>query len=127
MSLESTLTRPETSQPESGVRFTVKPAFQVREKEDAYNLSVALPGVAKDALEITAEEDNLVVRGRRSAKTPGGWTPLHVESVDADFELVLAHENAFDVDKIAAELHDGVLHVTLPKTAALKPRKIPVS
>jgi HSP20 family molecular chaperone IbpA len=52
---------------------------------------------------------------------------LHRESADAPYELVLAHENAIDVDKIAAEIRDGVLRVSLPKHEALKPRKIAVN
>ncbi len=127
MSLESTLTQPEASQCACDVRSTVKPVFNVREREDAYDLTVLLPGVAKDGVEITAEDDSLVVRGRRSEKTAAGLTPLYRESFDADFELTLTHEKAFDVDKVAAELRDGVLRITLPKTEALKPRKISVS
>ena len=40
---------------------------------------------------------------------------------------MLEHDNAIDVEKIHAELTDGVLRVSLPKTAAIKPRKIAVS
>jgi HSP20 family molecular chaperone IbpA len=39
---------------------------------------------------------------------------------------VLEHDNSIDVDKIHAELRDGVLRVALPKTEARKPRKIAV-
>jgi len=40
---------------------------------------------------------------------------------------VLTHDNAVDTDKIAAELRDGVLRVSLPKVEAVKPRKIAVN
>jgi HSP20 family molecular chaperone IbpA len=60
---------------------------------------------------------------------PAGWTTLHRESAapDAVYELVLTHDNAFDADKVAAELRDGVLRLSLPKIEALKPRKIAVN
>ncbi len=107
--------------------YTVKPVFEIKETPDAFGVTVQLPGVAKEGLEITAEEGQVRLVGRRAWKQPEGWTALHRESADAPFELVLAHENAVDVDKIAAELRDGVLRVSLPKHEALKPRKIAVN
>lgn len=106
---------------------TVKPVFELKETPDAFGATVYLPGVAKDGLEITAEEGQVRIIGRRAWKQPEGWTALHRESADAPYELVLAHENAIDVDKIAAELRDGILRVSLPKHEELKPRKIAVS
>jgi len=107
--------------------YSVKPVFELKETPDAFGATIYLPGVAKDGLEITAEEGQVRIVGRRAWTQPEGWTALHRESADAPFELVLAHENAIDVDKIAAELRDGVLRVSLPKHEALKPRKIAVN
>ncbi|MBL9209227.1 MAG: Hsp20/alpha crystallin family protein [Opitutaceae bacterium] len=107
--------------------YTVKPVFELKETPDAFGATVYLPGVAKEGLEITAEEGQVRIVGRRAWTPPEGWTALHRESADAPYELVLAHENAIDVDKIAAELRDGVLRVSLPKHEALKPRKIAVN
>lgn len=106
---------------------SVKPVFEVKEADEAYGLTVYLPGVAKDGLEITAEAGELRVVGRRNWKQPEGWTALYRESSNSPYELVLTHDNAIDADKIAAELRDGVLRVSLPKAEALKPRKIAVS
>ena len=105
----------------------VKPLYEIKETPDAFGLTVYLPGVNKDGLEITAEEGQLRVVGRRAWKQPEGWTALHRESVDAPFELVLAHDNAIDAEKIAAEQRDGVLRISLPKHEAIKPRKIAVT
>ena len=41
--------------------------------------------------------------------------------------FTVMHDNAVDVEKIHAELKDGVLRVSLPKAEALKPRKIAVN
>jgi HSP20 family protein len=106
---------------------TVKPLYEVRETDDAYGVTVYLPGVTKDTLEITAEAGEFRIVGRRAWKQPEGWTALYRESADAPYELSLAHDNAIDADKIAAELRDGVLRVSLPKAEAIKPRKISVS
>ncbi len=106
---------------------TVKPAYEIKETDEAFGLTVYLPGVTKDGLEITAEEGEFHVVGRRAWKQPEGWTALYRESTEAPFELVLSHDNAIDVDKVHAELRDGVLRVSLPKHEAIKPRKIAVS
>jgi len=105
---------------------TVKPAYEIKETDDAYGVTVHLPGVAKDAVELTAEDGQFRVLARRAWKQPEGWTALHRESADAPYELVLTHDNAIDADKIHAELRDGVLRVSLPKHEAAKPRKIAV-
>jgi len=105
---------------------TVKPAYEISETPEAWALTVHLPGVNKDGLEVTAEEGQLRVVGRRASKQPEGWTALYRETADAPYELVLTHDNAIDVDGIAAEIRDGVLSASLPKHAALKPRQIAV-
>lgn len=106
---------------------TVKPVYEVKETDEAYGLTAFLPGVDKDALEITAEEGQLRIFGRRAWKQPEGWTAVYRETTGAAFELVLTHDNLIDADKIVAELKDGVLRVSLPKHEAVKPRKISVS
>jgi HSP20 family molecular chaperone IbpA len=106
---------------------TEKPAFEIKETPEAFGATVYLPGVAREGLEITAEDNQVRIVGRRAWKQPAGWTALHRESGDTPFELVLAHDNAIDAEKIAAELRDGVLRVSLPKHEAIKPRKIAVN
>jgi HSP20 family molecular chaperone IbpA len=105
----------------------VKPLYEINETGEAFGLTVQLPGVAKDGLSITAEDGTLNIRGERSWKRPSGWTSLYRESSDFPFELTLEHDNAVDLDKIHAEIRDGVLRVSMPKTEARKPRKIAVS
>jgi HSP20 family protein len=107
--------------------YTIKPVHEITENDDAYRVTVELPGVAKEGLEITAEEGQIRLVGRRGWKQPEGWTALHRETVDAPFELVLAHDNVIEIDKISAELRDGLLRLSLPKHEAVKPRRIAVA
>jgi HSP20 family protein len=106
---------------------TVRPRHEVKETEEAWGLQVDLPGVAIDGLEFTAEEGHVTIRGNRGWKVPPGWTMLYRESADSPYELVLQHDHSVDVDKIHAELKDGVLSVSLPKAEATKPRRITVT
>jgi HSP20 family protein len=128
-SIVPSLTRPPARRENGGADLgpTVKPYYEIKETDEAWGLAVYLPGVAKDGLEITAEESQLRIVGRRAWQRPEGWTALYRESTDTPFELVLAHDNAIDPEKIHAELTDGVLRASLPKAEAVKPRKIAVS
>lgn len=126
-SLNRTPTRAENSAGSSELGATVKPAYEIKETAEAYGLTVFLPGVTKDGLEITAEDGQIRIVGRRAWQRPEGWTPLYRESAEAAFELVLTHDNVIDADKVAAELRDGVLRVSLAKHEAAKPRRIAVS
>lgn len=104
--------------------FSVKPFFAVQETPEAWTLIVQLPGVTRDNLDITAENEQIVVSGRRTWQAPAGWTTLYRESVEAPYKLALEHNSSVDVAKIAAELKDGILRVSLPKVEAAKPRKV---
>lgn len=106
---------------------TIAPRYEVTETAEAYGLTVELPGVAKDGLELSVDHEQVRVVGRRAWSKPDAWTALHRETREAAFELVLGHGRAIDAEKIHADLSDGVLRVSLPKAGALKPRKITVA
>ena len=113
--------------PTAELGSTVKPAYELKETAEAYAVTVFLPGVTKDGLEITAEDGQIRIVGRRAWQRPEAWTALYRETANAAYELVLTHDNAIDADKITAELRDGVLRVSLAKSEAARPRKIAVS
>ena len=112
---------------EAEPRATCRPYYETDETDNGYGVTVYLPGVAKEGLEITDEGGELRIAGKRSAATPAGAATLHRESVDADYELLLAHDATVDTGKIEAELKDGILRVALAKAESAKPRKISVS
>jgi HSP20 family molecular chaperone IbpA len=119
--------REENGKTSTEPEFTLKPVYELKENADAWGLTVYLPGVAKDGLELSVEDSVLNIRGRRAWQKPDGWTQLYRESVDAPYAFSLEHDNSVDVEKIHAELKDGVLRVSLPKAEAVKPRKIAVN
>jgi HSP20 family protein len=119
--------KPAETQPRTEDRVpTVVPRYEITETADAFALVVQLPGVAKDGLELSVDHEEIRLTGRRAWRKPDEWTVLHRETSDASFELVLTHDRAIDVEKVSAELRDGVLRVALAKAASLKPRKIQV-
>lgn len=111
-----------------GALPTRRPSYEVTESEGGYSLSVTLPGVSKEGLEITDEGGELRIVGKRApSKLPDGAVVLHRESSDAVFELLLEHDNTIDPSKTEAELKDGLLHLNLVKAESAKPRRIAVT
>jgi HSP20 family molecular chaperone IbpA len=108
-------------------RSSVKPLYEVHETDDAWGLTVYLPGVTKEGLEFSVDQNQVRVTGKRAWTAPSTWTALYRETGNENFELVLDHENAIDPEKIHAEIKDGVLRASLPKAATIKPRKIAIN
>ena len=101
------------------------PLANVLETKDAYVLEAELPGVAKDGLEVSVENGELTITGRRAAAAPQGRA-VYRESRGLDYRRAFELDSAIDTARISAKLDQGVLTLTLPKTESVKPRKIAV-
>lgn len=106
---------------------TVRPSYDIKETEEAFGLTVTLPGVAKQDLEITSDAESLRIVGKRTWSRPDDWTVLYRETADVTFLLELSHDGVVDAGNAHAELRDGVLRLSLPKTDEVKPRRIEVA
>ena len=104
----------------------VTPAASVIEDGDAYLLNVEMPGVNKEGLEISVENNELTITGRRSLAQIEG-TLIHRESRPENFRRVFELDPSIDTSKISARMDQGILTLTLPKAEQVKPRKITVS
>ncbi|PXA03584.1 hypothetical protein DDZ13_11425 [Coraliomargarita sinensis] len=122
-----TSTATEATPTKSQARTWRRPAYDVSENEDAFNVRVNLPGVSRDGLDISIEDETLSITGSRAEVLPEGWRPLRREMPVGDYRLELRLNVAVNEDKIKAKVEDGVLDLTLPKADEVKPRKIKVS
>ena len=104
---------------------TFTPRFDICETPDELVLWGDLPGVQSEDLDIDFERNELTIQGRVAPRGEGGQ-PMLVEYGLGDFYRTFAIGEAIDTEKISAELKDGVLTLHLPKTEAVKPRKINV-
>lgn len=104
----------------------VAPASSVLENGDGYTLQVEMPGVNKEGLEISVENNELTILGRRSLPTVEG-TMIHRESGRNNFRRTFELDPSIDTGKISAKIEQGVVTLTLPKAEQVKPRKIQVS
>ena len=104
----------------------VKPRYSVDGSDEAYEVRVELPGVAKDGVTVDIDENVLTLRAKRKTGVPDGWKALHREMSDLDFILRLRLNAQVDESKMSATLDHGVLVLRLPVKEAAKPRRIEV-
>jgi HSP20 family protein len=104
----------------------VAPSASVLEESDGYVLQVEMPGVNKEALEISIENNELTIIGRRSLPTVEG-TLIHHESRRENYRRTFEIDPSINADKISAKVDQGVVTLTLPKAEHVRPRKISVS
>jgi HSP20 family protein len=102
------------------------PMASLAENGDGYMLQVEMPGVNKEGLEISIENNELTILGRRSLPTINGAV-LHRESRRENFRRTFELDPSIDANKISAKIDQGILTVHLPKAEQVKPRKITVS
>ena len=122
----NTLTRESSKSDRGQAEQFITPPASVTEIADGYMLEIEMPGVKKDGLEISVENNELTIIGRRSLPAVEG-TLIHRESRPENFRRAFATDASIDADKISAKIDQGLVTLTLPKAEHVKPRKITVS
>ena len=122
----NTLTRENRDADRAQVDQFIAPPASVIEAGEGYMLELEMPGVTKDGLDISVENNELTVVGQRSLPTVQG-TLIHHESRPNNFRRTFELDPSIDADKISAKIEQGLVTLTLPKAEHVKPRKISVS
>jgi HSP20 family molecular chaperone IbpA len=118
MTMSTTMTQTNPERP------AVAPRVDVYESKDELLLVADLPGVERDGLTLHLDGDRLDIEAVRRPEHAG--TPLVREARRYDYRRSFTLPDGIDRDQIAAELANGVLTLRLPKSAAVKPRRIAV-
>ncbi|MGZ8898891.1 MAG: Hsp20/alpha crystallin family protein [Limisphaerales bacterium] len=103
----------------------VQPQVNIVESRDGYFLEAEMPGVGKDGLEVLLEGNELTIVGRRTMEVPNAQL-LYRESADRDYRRSFELDPAIDTGRIIARMESGILHLELPKSEKVKPRRITV-
>jgi HSP20 family protein len=122
----NTLTRENHDSDRVQTEAFVAPPASVIEGGDGYTLEVEMPGVSRDGLDISVENNELTIIGRRSVPVVEG-TLIHHESRPENFRRTFELDPSIDANKIGAKVEQGLVTLTLPKAEHVKPRKIAVS
>ena len=107
------------------VRYFV-PTTDIFETEDALTVVMEVPGVGRDAIDITTENDVLKIEAKIDPSKYDGMEPLYTEYNVGHFARSFTLSNKIDQQQISAKLEDGVLTLTLKKAKEAVPRKISV-
>jgi HSP20 family protein len=105
------------------------PNVNTREGEYAYHVELDLPGIKKEDIEITTEDNVLTISGERKMKEEIKEDDYYkVESAYGKFSRSFTLPEKIDVENIHAESKDGVLEVIIPKLSEEenKPKKIEI-
>jgi HSP20 family protein len=103
------------------------PAMDLVETEDQLVLKADLPGLGHDDVEIEVKDGVLTVSGERSAEHEENSEGFYrVERAFGRFSRSMTLPDGIDAEKIAAEFHEGVLDVRIPKPEARKPHRVEI-
>jgi HSP20 family protein len=103
------------------------PALEVFEKEDKYVVKAELPGLKEEDVDISVSDDTLCLKGEKRTENEVKEEEYHwSERTYGSFLRTIKLPSNVDTKKIEAEYENGMLEITLPKMAEVKPKKITV-
>ena len=102
-------------------------ALDVAEDADNYIVKASVPGINPDDIEITLTDNVLTIKGESKAETESKETNWHVrERRYGSFMRSVTLPASVEVDRVEATNENGVLTLRLPKSEAIKPKRISV-
>jgi HSP20 family protein len=105
------------------------PAVDVYETADRYVVAAELPGMAREEIELAVEDSRLTIRGHRTDQPPAAGPIAHYHQVERGhglFARTFEFADRLDMDRVSADLSNGVLTITLIKVPTPPIRKIEV-
>lgn len=125
MSDRADIIRKEESNPEITRQIqTLTPTVDIYENDDELLLHADMPGVIKDDITVNIENGKLSLTGLRKLNVSGSaqWE----EFGEVEYHRTFSVPQTINIEKVNAELKDGVLRLHLPKSEAAKPRQIEI-
>jgi HSP20 family molecular chaperone IbpA len=103
------------------------PITDIFETPEALTVVLEMPGVDRDTIEASVENDVVTIEGRIDFTKYEGMQPVYTEYNVGHFARSFEISNKIDQSKISALMKDGVVTIVLPKAEQAKARKIQVS
>jgi HSP20 family protein len=103
------------------------PQVNVSEDEKQVTVTAELPGMKSEDIDITVRQDNLILQGEKRFEDEQKDKNFHrIECSYGSFYRTVPLPSEVDADKVKAKFKDGVLTVSLPKTASAQRKKIEI-
>jgi len=107
-------------------RQELQPACSISEQDGTVSLRVEMPGVSRDRIEISVENNELVIAGKTEAAEPVGDYLIR-ERHPGDYRKRFIIDETIDREKIQATMVDGILTLVLATKESAKPRKVEIT
>ncbi len=112
----------------NGSERTIYPSIDLSESDKEFVVKAELPGVDKDNVKISLQENILTLHGEKNQEIEEKNENYRLnERVYGVFERSIRLPNSVDAKKIKAKFKDGILSINLPKSAEAKLKEIPIS
>ena len=102
------------------------PVADIFETEEALTVVLEMPGVSKENVEVSVENDVLTIHGRIDYSKYEGMQPVYTEYNIGHYLRSFQISSKIEQNAITAQLKDGVMTLVLPKAERAKPRKVKV-
>jgi HSP20 family protein len=113
-----------TSTPTAIQPIQVTPRADVWEANDAFSLTIEMPGVSDADADLTIEKNVLTVRGLAKSQASEGLKPALGDCRPRQFERSFRLSDIIDGQQLDATVKDGVLTVRMPKAQHAVPKKV---
>jgi HSP20 family protein len=105
-----------------------EPAVEVSDTKDTVVVKAQVPGMSKDNLQVNITEDTLTLKGELKEEEKKEEKNYHRQEFRyGAFTRTISLPSAVQGDKATAQLKDGVLEISIPKSEQAKVKQIPVS
>jgi HSP20 family protein len=103
------------------------PRADIVDEKDAVKIDIELPGMTKDDIKVTIENDILTISGERKAESrQEDKNYIRTERAYGSFSRSFTLSDEIDTEKINADYKNGILSLTLTKQEKAKPKEISV-
>lgn len=103
------------------------PSLDVYDKKDAVVVKSDLPGMTKDEIDVSIENDILTIKGeKKREEDTKDENYIRSERFYGTFQRSIALPASVDASKAKASFKDGVLELVLPKKEEAKPKQIKI-
>ena len=103
------------------------PRGNIGESETGYVIQLELPGLTIDQISLEVQENRLEISGDKTIEQNDAIRWSRAERKSGSFKRTIEFSKPVDLETVEARFENGVLNISVPKSAKALPRKIEIS